>query len=69
MGQLDRDWYHDRDNRNQPTEQQQNLTDADKAQLQERLKPTKPPFRLKFKHAIGFLALVLLGLLIGILKR
>lgn len=73
MGQLDRDWFHDRDQPNQPKQNQQqepNLTAEEKAELQTLLSQAKQPFRLKFKHVIGALLLLIWGLLFyGLLRK
>lgn len=67
MGQLDRDWFHDR----KPTTEQpeQTLTPEEKQQLQELLQPVKKPFVLKFTHLISIgLFLIALALFIGLKK-
>lgn len=73
MGQLDRDWFHDRDQPNQPKQNEQqepNLTAEEKAELQLLLSNVKQPFRLKFKHVMGVLVLLIWGLLFyGLLRK
>ncbi len=73
MGQLDRDWFHDRDQPNQSKQNQQqepNLTAEEKAELQLLLSNVKQPFRLKFKHVMGVLVLLIWGLLFyGLLRK
>lgn len=65
MGQLDRDWFHDRKpNTEKP---HQTLTTEEKQQIEQLLQPLKKPFTLKFIHLIGAgLFLIVVVLFIGL---
>ena len=50
LGQLDRDWYHQKDQIKQP---EQALTTQEKQQLEQLLTPLKKPFIITFVHLIS----------------
>lgn len=57
MGQLDRDWFHDKKKPNQ--KQQPRLTAEEKAELQRLLSDMRSPFRRKLDALLNLLLILL----------
>lgn len=63
MGQLDRDWYHDKKRPNQKPQPEPRLTAEEKAELQRLLRDVRSPFRRLLDNVMNLLLILTLLML------